>query len=149
MTDIVSAAVRSRMMSAIRGKDTAPELRVRRALHQRGFRYRLHAGKMPGRPDLVFPKWRAVIFVHGCFWHGHGCHLFRLPATRSEWWRAKINGNRQRDARSIAALHDAGWRVAVVWECALGGRQTKEIDPCAEGLACFLREGRELEVFSA
>lgn len=103
---------------------------------------------MPGRPDLVFPKWRAVIFVHGCFWHGHDCNFFRLPATRTEWWRDKINGNVARDARAVAALRDAGWRVAVVWECALGGKQGAGIDRCAEGLARFLRDREKLGVFS-
>lgn len=107
------------MMSGIRGKDTKPELLLRRALHRDGYRYRLHAKELPGRPDLVFPKYHAVLFVHGCFWHGHqGCKYFRVPTTRTEFWEAKIAGNRARDQRRLAELIEAGWRTAVVWECA-------------------------------
>ena len=120
--DIVTPEVRSRMMSGIRGKNTKPEITVRSALHRLGFRFRLHARDLPGKPDLVFRKHRAVIFVHGCFWHGHDCHLFRWPATRPDFWRSKINGNIARDRDSRSALSDRGWRVAVVWECALRGR---------------------------
>lgn len=109
-------------MAAIRGSDTKPELLIRRGLHARGFRYKLHDRKLPGRPDLVLPKFRAVIFVNGCFWHGHGCPQFRWPATRQEFWLAKITGNMERDARNIETLLSSGWRVATVWECALKGR---------------------------
>lgn len=109
-------------MAAIRGADTKPEMLIRRGLHARGFRYRLHDLKLPGKPDIVLPKHRAVIFVNGCFWHGHDCPLFRWPATRQEFWRAKITGNVERDARNIDMLIASGWRVAAVWECALKGR---------------------------
>lgn len=119
--DIVDHATRSRMMSGIRSKDTKPEWQVRRGLHGLGFRYRLHDRNLPSRPDLVFPRYRAVIFVHGCFWHGHDCPQFKLPATRTEFWTEKIRGNRDRDERSIASLVSQDWRVAVVWECALRG----------------------------
>lgn len=119
MADVVAPAVRSRMMAGIRGRDTRPELLLRRALHARGLRYRLHDQRLPGRPDMVFPKWKAVVFVHGCFWHGHGCRLFKWPATRAEWWREKIEANIARDARDVAALEAAGWRVLTVWECGL------------------------------
>jgi DNA mismatch endonuclease (patch repair protein) len=119
MIDVVDKATRSRMMSGIRGRNTKPEWLIRRGLHARGFRYRLHARELPGKPDLVLPKHGAAIFVHGCFWHGHGCHLFKWPASREEFWRAKIESNIQRDARNIAALLDAGWRVATIWECGL------------------------------
>lgn len=122
MADIVSAHVRSRMMSGIRGKNTKPEIVIRKALHASGFRYRLHDRKLPGKPDLVFPKYKAVVFVHGCFWHGHDCHLFRLPATRTEFWRGKIHGNMERDRKAVADLLLEGWRVAIVWECALKGK---------------------------
>jgi DNA mismatch endonuclease, patch repair protein len=122
MADIVPAHVRSRMMSGIRSKDTKPELMLRRALHARGLRYRLHDRRLPGTPDLVFPGRRATLQVHGCFWHGHDCHLFRLPGTRPEFWEAKIERNRETDARSSAALAALGWRQAVVWECAVRGR---------------------------
>ncbi len=109
------------MMSGIRGKNTKPELLIRKALHARGFRYRLHCD-LPGKPDICLPKHRAVIFVHGCFWHGHDCHLFKWPSTRPEFWRDKIERNRAVDAAAERALAEAGWRVAVVWECALKGR---------------------------
>ncbi len=110
------------MMSGIRGKDTRPEMLIRRGLHTRGFRYRLHCKALPGKPDLCFPKYRAVIFVHGCFWHGHDCHLFKWPQTRPEFWREKIGRNREVDGVATAALRVADWRVGVVWECALKGR---------------------------
>lgn len=109
-------------MAGIRGKDTRPEMILRRGLHARGFRFRLHDRRLPGSPDLVFPGRRAVIFVHGCFWHGHDCHLFRLPATRQEFWRTKIESNMTRDAAAEAALLASGWRVLTIWECALKGR---------------------------
>ena len=109
-------------MSGIRGKDTKPELLIRHALHAKGFRYRLHAPNVPGKPDMVFPKFRAVVFVHGCFWHGHDCPLFRLPGTRTEFWKTKIERNRTRDEEVAATLSESGWRRLVVWECALKGR---------------------------
>lgn len=139
MADVVPAAVRSRMMAGIRGKDTKPELQVRRALHAAGFRYRLHDSRLPGKPDMVFPKHRAVVFVHGCFWHGHNCHLFRLPATRPEFWREKIGGNVERDRSAVEALHDRGWRVGSVWECALKGKTRRPAGEVAALLAEWLR----------
>ena len=128
-------------MSGIRGKDTRPELIVRRGLHAMGFRYRLHDRKLPGRPDLVFPGLKAVILVHGCFWHGHGCHLFKWPASRIEFWREKISGNRERDAGNLARLRDAGWRVLVIWECALKGRLKRSGDEVSGEAARWLRSG--------
>lgn len=128
-------------MSGIRGKDTRPELIVRRGLHAMGFRYRLHDRKLPGRPDLVFPGLKAVILVHGCFWHGHGCHLFKWPASRIEFWREKISGNRERDAGNLARLGDAGWRVLVIWECALKGRLKRGGDEVSGEAARWLRSG--------
>lgn len=122
MADVVDPATRSRMMSGIRGKNTKPELLIRKALHARGFRYRLHCKDLPGNPDMCLPKYRAVIFVHGCFWHGHDCHLFKWPKTRPEFWREKIGRNRAVDEAALLALHEAGWKVATVWECALKGR---------------------------
>lgn len=120
MTDVMSADKRSALMSRIKGKNTKPEMLVRRALWHAGLRYRLHARHLPGRPDLVLPRWRAVVFVHGCFWHQHpGCPLAAVPATRPDFWQSKLAGNRQRDDRAREALVNAGWRVAVVWECAL------------------------------
>lgn len=122
MPDIVSQETRSRMMSGIRGKDTQPEMVLRKALHARGFRYRLHVPDMPGRPDMVFPRYRAVILAHGCFWHGHDCGLFRLPGARREFWEAKINRNRERDREVDRGLAADGWRRLAVWECAMRGR---------------------------
>lgn len=126
------------MMAGIKGKDTKPELTVRRALHARGFRYRLHAGGVPGRPDLVLPKFHAVIFVHGCFWHGHECHLFRWPASREEFWRAKIGRNRENDLANAGRLAVSGWRQAVVWECALKGKMKMPVEQVADQLADWL-----------
>jgi DNA mismatch endonuclease (patch repair protein) len=121
--DRLSPEDRSRLMSRIRGRDTKPEMLVRRGLFRLGFRYRLHRADLPGRPDLVFPGHHAVIFVHGCFWHGHGCHLFRHPSGNAAFWRAKIDGNVARDSGNQKSLAAAGWRVFTVWECALRGRQ--------------------------
>ena len=106
----------------IRGTNTKPELLLRRGLHKRGFRFWLHDRRLPGKPDIVFPKYHAVLFVHGCFWHGHRCHLFRWPSTRAGFWREKLSRNKKVDRRSIAALRKDGWRVGIVWECALKGR---------------------------
>lgn len=141
MADVVDAATRSRMMAGIRGKDTRPEMILRRGLHSRGFRYRLHDRRLPGSPDLVFPGRRAVIFVHGCFWHGHGCHMFRLPATRREFWEAKIEGNRARDEAAEAALLADGWRVLTIWECALKGRERLPVDEVLDRAADWLTNG--------
>lgn len=128
MTDVVNKATRSRMMSGIRGKDTEPELMIRKGLFARGFRYRLHDGRLPGKPDLVFPKYKAVIFVQGCFWHGHDCALFKWPKTRKAFWSEKIGGNRARDERNIAVLLLDGWRVLQIWECSIKGTRRKKID---------------------
>src|SRR5690606_37145885 len=112
---------RSALMSRIRGKDTKIDLEDRRGLHALGFRYRLGGAGLPGRPDIVLPKYRTVVFVHGCFWHRHDCHLFRLPKTRTEFWKAKIEGNQARDVRKEAELRELGWNVETIWECQLRG----------------------------
>jgi DNA mismatch endonuclease (patch repair protein) len=122
MADVHTAATRSANMSAIRGKNTKPELVVRKLLFSRGFRYRLHVKTLPGAPDIVLRKYRVAILVHGCFWHGHDCYLFRWPATRREFWKSKIEQNIARDQRNILLLRSAGWRVICVWECAVKGR---------------------------
>lgn len=120
MVDVMSAERRSALMSRIKGKNTAPEVFVREYLWRAGMRYRLHTSGLPGKPDLVLKRWDAVVFVNGCFWHRHvGCPLFRLPKTRSDFWDQKLRGNQIRDRKAIAALSGAGWRVCVVWECAL------------------------------
>ena len=117
--DVLTPEQRHLNMSRIKGRHTKPEMLLRQGLHARGLRFRLHVKDLPGRPDLVFPRYRAAMFVHGCFWHGHSCPLFKLPATRRQFWEGKIAGNRSRDARDLAALVTAGWRVLTVWECAL------------------------------
>jgi DNA mismatch endonuclease (patch repair protein) len=116
------------MMAGIRSKDTQPEMLVRRGLHQRGFRFRLHDWSLPGCPDLVLPRYHAVIFVHGCFWHGHDCSFFRWPRSREKFWREKIAGNRKRDNRVIELLQEAGWRVLTIWECAFRGKPDADRD---------------------
>lgn len=121
MVDTVSKEKRSDIMSRVRGKDTAPEMLVRRLVFALGYRYRLHDARLPGKPDLVFAGRRKVIFVHGCFWHRHdGCALARLPKSRIVFWTRKLAGNKERDIRNQAALRKLGWRVLVVWECSLG-----------------------------
>lgn len=124
-------------MSGIRGKNTKPELLIRKALHARGFRYRLHCD-LPGRPDICLPKYRAVILVHGCFWHGHDCHLFKWPTTRPEFWRTKIARNREIDCAADERLSIAGWRVATIWECALKGKSRLALDDVAQRCADWL-----------
>lgn len=120
MVDRLDPAARSRLMAKIGPKNTAPELAVRRAAHAAGFRFRLHRRDLPGTPDLVFPRFRAAIFVHGCFWHGHGCAKGRLPKSREDYWVPKIEANRTRDAAKAAALEAAGWRVLTIWQCEIG-----------------------------
>lgn len=122
MGDIVNQETRSRMMSRIRDRDTVPELLIRKGLFSRGYRFRLHCSKLPGKPDLVLKKYKAAIFVHGCFWHGHQCHLFKWPQTRPEFWKKKILGNMDRDRDSLGKLAKEGWRSLVIWECALKGK---------------------------
>ena len=136
-------------MSAIRGKNTKPELAVRSALHRAGYRYRIHRKDLPGRPDLVFPRYNAVLFVHGCFWHGHGCRLFRWPATRKAYWKTKIGNNMARDERHQVALSDAGWRVATIWECALDGRDRLPMEEIVRTCAAWLESDvKQLEIKS-
>ncbi|HEX8251501.1 MAG TPA: DNA mismatch endonuclease Vsr [Thermoanaerobaculia bacterium] len=118
MADVHNKEQRSRNMAAIRDRDTKPEMIVRRLVHRLGYRFRLHRRNLPGRPDLVLPRHRAVIFVHGCFWHQHDCRYGRVvPATRAEFWQKKRGDNVSRDARNLRALKDSGWRVLIVWEC--------------------------------
>jgi DNA mismatch endonuclease, patch repair protein len=117
MTDQLTSEGRSALMARIRGKDTKPELIVRRMLRRMGYRFHVHRRDLPGTPDIVFPNRRKAIFVHGCFWHGHGCKAGQLPKSRVDFWAPKIAGNRSRDARKAAALRRSGWSVAVLWEC--------------------------------
>lgn len=142
MADVVDPATRSRMMSGIRSKNTKPELLIRKALHARGFRYRLHCD-LPGKPDICLPKHRAVIFVHGCFWHGHDCHLFKWPSTRPEFWKTKIERNREVDIRSEVALAQQGWRQANIWECALKGPGRLALEDVISSCADWLKSDRQ------
>lgn len=121
MVDTVSSTERSRMMRLVHSKDTRPEMLVRRLVYKLGFRYRLHESRLPGKPDLVFWGRRKVIFVHGCFWHLHiGCARARLPKSRVEFWRCKLEANQRRDVANLATLSNRGWQVLVIWECELG-----------------------------
>jgi DNA mismatch endonuclease (patch repair protein) len=140
MTDTVDRSTRSRMMAAIKGHDTTPEMVLRKALHARGLRYRLHVRGLPGRPDLVFPRRRAVVFVHGCFWHRHeGCPYATMPRTRPDFWASKFAGNVSRDQKQISLLLASGWRVAVVWECAV--RKSERLGTTVAGLEAWLCAG--------
>lgn len=125
-------------MAGIKGKNTLPELAIRKALHRRGYRYVLHSGNVPGKPDLVFPARRAVIFVHGCFWHGHDCRFFRLPSTRPEFWQAKIQRNALRDAKVRETLEAEHWRHLTIWECAIRGKGKEAIETTAALAAKWL-----------
>lgn len=127
------------MMSGIRGKDTRLEMIVRRGLHRRGLRYRLHVREVPGKPDLVFPRFGAVVFANGCFWHGHDCHLFRMPGTRTEFWTSKITRNRMRDGQVREELLAGGWRNLTIWECALKGRCRIPEDQVLDTAAAWIR----------
>lgn len=145
VADIVDSLTRARMMSGIKAKNTKPELQVRRGLHKRGFRYALHRRDLPGKPDLTLAKHHAVVFVHGCFWHAHeGCSLAKLPSTRPEFWGEKLSGNRSRDQRDVDQLLKMGWRVAVVWECALRWDAERTVTHLAE----FLKSSRLSESFA-
>ena len=121
MADIVDSSRRSRMMAGIRSKDTRHELEIRKKLFALGFRYRLHDQRLPGKPDIVLPRYRAVIFFNGCFWHAHGCFLFKWPSSRVEFWKQKLTANRDNDRKNRAALISLGWRILTIWECTLRG----------------------------
>jgi DNA mismatch endonuclease (patch repair protein) len=127
------------MMSGIRGKNTKPELMIRKGLFALGFRYRLHASGVPGKPDIVLKKFRATIFVNGCFWHGHDCHLFSMPSTRTEFWQQKIARNAERDRTVTTSLREHGWRQMIVWECALKGKGRLDFDNVMPRIAEWLR----------
>jgi DNA mismatch endonuclease, patch repair protein len=120
VADVHDKATRSYNMSRIKGKNTKPEMLVRKFLFSKGFRYRLHDKKLPGKPDIILPKYKTVIFIHGCFWHGHeGCKYYVVPKTRTDWWLTKISGNKENDTRKIKQLATEGWKVFQIWECEL------------------------------
>jgi len=141
VTDVVNKKTRSRMMSGIRGKNTKPELLIRKALFKKGYRYKLHDKSLPGKPDLVFPKYNAVIFIHGCFWHGHDCHLFKWPSTRREFWKTKITRNQEVDARNYKALKKEGWRVLTIWECSIKGKNQIGVENAVDQAENWLEYG--------
>jgi DNA mismatch endonuclease, patch repair protein len=136
MTDRLDTAARRRLMQAVKSKNTGPERAVRSLLHRLGYRFRLHRRDLPGTPDIVLPSRRAAIFVHGCYWHGHGCRIGRLPKSRLDYWGAKIEANRQRDSRKADSLTALGWRVLVVWQC-----EIKDEATLAKKLGRFLGDG--------
>lgn len=142
MADVVTPEKRSRMMSGIRSKNTKPELIIRKGLYAQGFRYRLHGKGLPGKPDLVLRKHNAVIFVHGCFWHGHECHLFKWPKTRQQWWKEKIERNREKDAENNSALRQDNWRILEIWECALKGKTRRPHEDVLDAVVLWLRSGK-------
>ncbi len=128
MVDVFDKAKRSQIMASITAKDTKPEIMIRKALHRKGYRFRLHSRALPGTPDLTFRKFNAVIMVNGCFWHGHDCALFRMPATNRKFWSDKITNNKRRDQKVRAELLDLGWRVLIVWECSMKGKQRTDFE---------------------
>lgn len=141
MADVVDAATRSRMMAGIQSKNTKPETIIRKGLHARGFRYSLHPKNLPGKPDIVMPKWRVAIFVHGCFWHKHGCRLSKTPTTNTEFWITKLVANQRRDEYVKHQLAAAGWRTATVWECATRGQSALNHLPyLLDRLAIWIRD---------
>jgi DNA mismatch endonuclease (patch repair protein) len=145
VTDVVTPETRSRMMSGIRGKNTKPELRVRKALHARGFRFRLHLKDLPGKPDIVLPKYKAIILINGCFWHMHDCHLFKWPSTRPNFWREKISGNKIKDGDNLNLLRYRGWRILTIWECAIKGKGKLNFDDLIKQIINWIIEGPPLK----
>ena len=141
MSDVHTKEVRSKNMAAIKGRNTRPEMLVRRALHKAGFRYRLHVANLPGKPDLVFSKYKAVIFVQGCFWHQHQCAMFHWPKTRTDWWKQKISANRAHDEAVQDKLRELGWRVLLVWECALKGKHKLPLTQVTSEISDWLCSG--------
>lgn len=139
MNDVHTVEQRRRNMSAIRHQNTKPELLIRSELHKRGFRFRIHRKDLPGNPDIVLPKYNAAIFVNGCFWHGHECHLFHWPKTREQFWKEKISGNMLRDSKNSGALLAEGYRVLTIWECSLKGKQKLSLSDLAEAISNWIK----------
>ena len=147
MVDTVNKETRSRMMSSVRAKNTKVELEMRRRLFAMGFRYRLHRKDLPGTPDMVFQKYRSVVFIHGCFWHYHGCHLSSIPGTRRSWWKAKLEETARRDSMAVSELQNFGWRVLTIWECGFrrpGTNRMEALDTIARQAADFLNSNQRL-----
>jgi DNA mismatch endonuclease (patch repair protein) len=138
--DTVDKKTRSRIMASVGQRDTGPEMRLRRILHRHGLRYRLHDRSLPGSPDLVFPRFGSVVFVHGCFWHVHdGCKFATKPSSKKKFWKEKFSANRKRDGRNYDALAASGWRVLVVWECAIKGRKEDELNLLGSDIDLWLK----------
>lgn len=142
MTDVHTPEIRSFNMRRIKSRDTKPEKFLRQGLHRLGYRFRLHQRDLPGTPDLVLPKYRAAIFVHGCFWHGHSCKDFRYPSSRADFWQQKIDGNRARDVAAVGKLRESGWRILVVWECAIKSAKREAGENLLRKCSAFLRGKR-------
>lgn len=146
MSDVHNSITRSKNMRAIKNKNTKPEILIRKALHARGLRFRLHIKTLPGNPDIVLPKYKTVIFINGCFWHGHHCHLSKTPKTRTGFWLAKISDNVSRDILFHQKLLDAGWRVAVIWECAIKGRSKQDLPSLISTFIAWLTDSESLGI---
>jgi DNA mismatch endonuclease (patch repair protein) len=136
--DTVDSQTRSKIMARVGQKNTGAELKLRRALHRTGLRYTLHDRSLPGSPDIVFPRFKAVVFVHGCYWHSHGCHRSTVPKSRQEFWTGKFQANRSRDARNVKSLAETGWRVLTVWECTLMGKSACRTEHVANAVRAWL-----------
>jgi DNA mismatch endonuclease (patch repair protein) len=143
--DNVDKATRSYIMSKVGQKNTGAEMLMRTALHKIGLRYRLHDRSLPGSPDLVFPRYSAVVFVHGCYWHSHGCYRSTVPESRREFWTEKFRANRSRDERNLGALLERGWRVLTIWECALRGKTAKSSSVVGKTVKAWLESSDNLE----
>lgn len=136
------------MMSGIKGKNTKPEMLIRSALHRKGFRFRIHYDKLPGKPDIALPKHRALILVHGCFWHGHDCHLFKWPKTNRDFWRKKIEDSISRDKERLCEYSNARWRTLIIWECALKGASEISATRLIDQVGTWIQRGENLEEIS-
>jgi DNA mismatch endonuclease (patch repair protein) len=145
MSDIVDPKTRSKMMANIKGKNTKPEMAIRSALHRLGYRFRLHRKDLPGKPDIVLPKHRAVVLVNGCFWHGHFCSLFKWPKTREQFWREKILSNKNRDERNVETLLGNGWKVCIVWECSIRKRKDNDVEEAVANLVAWIEGSTALK----
>jgi DNA mismatch endonuclease (patch repair protein) len=147
--DIVDTASRSKMMAGIKNANTKPELIIRRALHKLGYRFKIHNSSLPGKPDIVLPKYGAIIFVNGCFWHGHGCHLFKWPSSRKNFWQEKIKSNCERDVRNLHSLIRLNWRVCVVWECAVRKNQSHNLSKVLDDVVYWIRGLEKIKIIAS
>jgi DNA mismatch endonuclease (patch repair protein) len=147
--DTVDSQTRSKIMASVGQKNTGAEIVLRSALHHVGLRYRLHDRSLPGSPDLVFPRFHAAVFVHGCYWHSHGCYRSTIPKSRTQFWTDKFDANRSRDERNVYLLLDNGWRVLTVWECALRGKTAQPCSAVAEAVKAWLKSSEQVGQIAA